>query len=79
MDIQPTATGRSRDPDHGKAHQSNAEVGSGLGSDQRDMWRMGKVQELRVRSWWMDEILKARLTTNSDTLVLGQRLVFPAC
>jgi hypothetical protein len=57
MDIQRSATGRSRNPDHDKFNQSYAEGDSGLGSDQRDMWRMGKAQELRVRSWWMNRLL----------------------
>lgn len=78
MDMQPrqrTAMGGSRNPDYGISPQSYAEGDSAIGSDQRDMWRMGKAQELRVRSWRVDILLKARLTTSSDTSAPGQQLV----
>ena len=78
MDMQPrqqTATGGSRNPEYGISRQSYAEGNSAIGSDQRDMWRMGKAQELRVRSWWFDVLLKARLTASSDISVLGRQLV----
>lgn len=76
MDIQRSATGVSRDPDHGKVNHNYEQENPSLGSDQRDMWRMGKAQELRVRSWWIYKLLEARLTANSDTSVPGQLLVF---
>ena len=79
MDIQPrqrTATGESRDPDYGISHQNYAEGDSCIGPDQRDMWRMGKAQELRVKPRWTNILLNTRLTTSSDTSVRGQRSVF---
>ena len=49
MDIQSIIGSESRRRSHGGSPQITGEVDSGLGPDQRDMLRMGKVQELRVR------------------------------
>ena len=60
MDIRQAATDEGQDSGYGKAQQRHTEGDptSSLGSDQRDMWRMGKAQELRVRRWPISRLAK---------------------
>lgn len=75
MDMQRAATNRSLNRDHGRYGRSATEGASGL--DQRDMWRMGKAQELRVRSIKRVVIVAAGLIKDSGILVPGRPLDSP--